>query len=112
MTTASDAAPPTTAPTSTVVVAATHAEQPGASMRVAGLTIVERAIKQLAQTPHTRVIVASDGTVPLPPSLPANVEVRAVADAAAVAAVASGVGGTVVAGDVVRVARADAGTRV
>jgi phosphatidylglycerophosphate synthase len=112
MTTASDAAPPTTAPTSTVVVAATHAEQPGASMRVAGLTIVERAIKQLAQTPHTRVIVASDGTVPLPPSLPANVEVRAVADAAAVAAVASGVGGRVVAGDVVRVARADAGTRV
>ena len=51
MTTASEAAPSTTAPTSYVVVTATHAEQPGASMRVAGLTIVERAIKQFAQTP-------------------------------------------------------------
>ena len=86
MTTASEAAPSTTAPTSYVVVTATHAEQPGASMRVAGLTIVERAIKQLAQAPHTRVIVASDGTVALPASLPANVEVQTVADGAAAAA--------------------------
>src|SRR5499427_3823696 len=100
------------APPSTVVVAATRAEQSGASMRVAGLTIVERAIKQLAQAPNTKVIVASDGSVPLPAGLPANAEVRAVADAAGVAEIAGGLGATVVGADVVRVARADAGTRV
>src|SRR5216110_2246494 len=100
------------APPSTVVVAATRAEQPGASMRVAGLTIVERAIKQLAQAPDTKVIVASDGSVPLPAALPANAEVRTAADAAGVAALADGLGAPVVGADVVRVARGDAGTRV
>jgi phosphatidylglycerophosphate synthase len=109
MTTAPDAAP---SPTSTVVVTATHAEQPGASMRVAGLTIVERAIKQLAQAPNARVIVASDGTVPLPASLPANAEVQTVTDSAAAASIASSLGAPVVGGDVVRVARGDTGTRV
>ncbi len=109
MTTATDAAP---SPTSTVVVTATHADQPGASMRVAGLTIVERAIKQLAQAPNARVIVASDGSVPLPTSLPANAEVRTVTDGAAAASMAGTLGAPVVGGDVVRVARGDAGTRV
>ncbi|HXU05881.1 MAG TPA: CDP-alcohol phosphatidyltransferase family protein [Polyangia bacterium] len=104
--------PATSAPSSYVVVTATHAEQPGASMRVAGLTVVERAIKQQSQTPHARVIVASDGTVVLPASLPANAEVQTVADAAAAASIASGLGATLVGGDVVRVARGDAGTRV
>jgi len=99
-------------PPSTVVIAATRAEQPGASMRVAGLTIVERAIKQLALAPNTKVIVASDGSVPLPPALPANAEVRTVADAAGVGAIAQDLGAKVVGGDLVRVARADAGTRV
>ena len=112
MTTASEAAPSTTAPTSYVVVTATHAEQPGASMRVAGLTIVERAIKQFAQLPHTRVIVASDGTVALPASLPANAEVQTVADGAAAVGVASGLGARLVGGNVVHVARGDAGVRV
>jgi phosphatidylglycerophosphate synthase len=101
-----------TEPATTVVVAATRAEQPGASMRIAGLTIVERAIKQLAQVPDTRVVVASDGTIALPASLPANVEIQTVADAAAAAAVATGIGAKLVGGDVVRVARGDAGTRV
>ena len=55
-----------TTPPTTVVVSATRAEQAGASMRIAGLTIAERAIKQLAQAPDTRVIVATDGTVVLP----------------------------------------------
>jgi phosphatidylglycerophosphate synthase len=98
--------------TSTVVLAATRAEQAGASMRVAGLTIVERAIKQLAQPAGAHVVVASDGTIALPPSLPANAEVRTVADAAAAASIASGLGAPVVGADVVRVARGDAGTRV
>src|SRR4051812_29023721 len=96
----------------TTVVSATRAEQPGASMRLAGLTIVERAIKQLAQAPDTRVIVTSDGTVPLPARLPANVEVQTVADAEAAASVAAGLGAKLVGADVVRVARGDAGTRV
>ena len=99
-------------PATIVVVSATHAEQPGASMRVAGLTVVERAIKQQSQAPNARVIVASDGTVALPPSLPANAEVQTVADGAAAASVGAGLGAPVVGGDVVRVARGDAGTRV
>jgi phosphatidylglycerophosphate synthase len=101
-----------TEPPSYVVVSATRAEQAGASMRVAGLTIVERAIKQLAQAPNARVIVASDGTVALPASLPANAEVQTVKDAEAAASVAAGMGASLVGGDVVRVARGDAGTRV
>ena len=95
-----------------IVVSATRGEQPGASMRLAGLTIVERAIKQLAQTPNARVIVATDGTVPLPARLPANVEVQTVEGAEAAASIAAGIGATLVGGDVVRVGRGDAGRRV
>src|SRR5207237_7842494 len=73
----------------TTVVSATRAEQPGASMRLGGLTVVERAIKQLAQVPDTRIIVASDGTIPLPARLPANVEVQTVKDADAAASIAA-----------------------
>src|SRR5688572_14123632 len=84
-------------------------------MRIAGLTVVERAIKQLAQPPGAEVVVASDGSVALPPSLPGNVEVHRLesgADGDAVASLASGVGAPIVAADVVRVGRADPGTRV
>jgi phosphatidylglycerophosphate synthase len=101
-----------TGPVAPVVVSATRAEQAGASMRVAGLTIVERAIKQLAQPAGARVIVASDGTIALPARLPDNVELQTVKDAEAAAAVAAGIGAGLVGADVVRVARADAGTRV
>ncbi len=101
-----------TEPAAIVVVSATHAEQAGASMRLAGLTIVERSIKQLAQLPSTRIIVASDGTIALPARLPDNVEVQTVKDAEAAASVAAGVGATLVGADVVRVARGDAGTRI
>jgi phosphatidylglycerophosphate synthase len=101
-----------TAPSATVVVSATRTEQAGASMRIAGLSIVERGIRQLAQAPNTRVIVASDGTVVLPARLPDNVEVQTVKDAEAAASIAAGIGAPLVGGDVVRVARTDAGTRV
>src|SRR6185436_8513606 len=80
-----------TAPSATVVVSATRAEQAGASMRIAGLTIAERAIKQLAQAPDTRVVVATDGTVVLPARLPDNVEIQTVKDAEAAASVAAGI---------------------
>ena len=112
MTAAGETPSSESAPSATVVVAATRAEQAGATLRVAGLTIVERAIKQLAQAPDARVIVASDGTVPLPATLPANVEVLTVADGAAAAALARGAGASLVGADVVRVARGDTGTRV
>ena len=81
-------------------------------MKVAGLTIAERGIKQLAQAPDTRIIVATDGTIPLPERLPDNVEVQTVANAEAAASVAAGMGANLVGADVVRVARGDAGTRV
>jgi phosphatidylglycerophosphate synthase len=96
----------------TVVVSATRAEQPGAAMPIAGLTVAERAIKQMAQAPGARVIVATDGSVALPASLPDNVEIQTVKDAEAAASVAAGIGATLVRADVVRVARGDAGTRV
>jgi 1L-myo-inositol 1-phosphate cytidylyltransferase / CDP-L-myo-inositol myo-inositolphosphotransferase len=86
-----------------VVLAATAAQQPGASLRVGGLTVLERAIRQLARTPDARVIVASDGSIPLPPALPPNVEVRAVPDPAAAAVLAGDLGAQAVEGDVVRV---------
>jgi len=81
-------------------------------MKVAGLTIAARSILQLAQAPNTRVVVASDGTIPLPQRLPDNVEVQTVANAEAAASVAAGMGASLVGADVVRVARGDAGTRV
>jgi len=96
---------------SVAVVSATAAERAGASMRIAGLTVVERAIKQLAQA-NTRVIVASDGSFGLPPVLPANVEIQTVKDAEAASSIAAGLGATMVGGDVVRIARGDAGIRV
>jgi phosphatidylglycerophosphate synthase len=65
-----------------VFVRATAEEAPGAGLRVAGLTVVERALRQLAR-PGQRVVVASDGSIPLPASLPDGVEVRAVAGPAA-----------------------------
>jgi phosphatidylglycerophosphate synthase len=103
---------PSPSPLSHVVVAATRSEQAGASMKVAGLTIAARGILQLAQAPNTRIVVASDGTIPLPQRLPDNVEVQTVANAEAAASVAAGMGASLVGADVVRVARGDAGTRV
>ena len=94
-----------TGPPTTVVVSATRAEQPGASMRLAGLTIVERAIKQLAQAPDTRVVVATDGTRPAARArCPPTSRSRPSKDAEAAASVAAGIGATLVGGDVVRVA--------
>ncbi|HXU81301.1 MAG TPA: CDP-alcohol phosphatidyltransferase family protein [Polyangia bacterium] len=60
-----------------VVVAATANERAGALRVVAGLTVLERAVRQLRRMGH-RVLVATDGTIALPP-LPPAVEVRSVA---------------------------------
>jgi phosphatidylglycerophosphate synthase len=63
----------------TVTIVATAATMPGAAMRVAGLTVVERAIKQWAHARRQhdgRVAVASDGAVALPRPLPPGVVVQ------------------------------------
>ena len=43
-----------------VVIAATRAEAAGAGMRIAGLSVVGRAVRQLALLPHLTAVVASD----------------------------------------------------
>jgi phosphatidylglycerophosphate synthase len=67
------AAPPR-APKS-VLLRATAQEVVGASMRVAGLSVIERSIKQIERAGHT-IVLASDGSCPLPKYLPATVVVR------------------------------------
>jgi hypothetical protein len=89
-----------------LVLAATREEAAGASLRIAGLSVVERALKQLGQATGTEVIVASDGSIALPAALPANAQVRQVADAAAAAELARSLGAPLVGADVVRVDRA------
>src|SRR5256885_12869692 len=65
-----------------VLLRATADEAAGAGLMVGGLTVAARAIKQLSRMGY-RLIVATDGTVALPPGLPADLEVRALAGPAA-----------------------------
>jgi len=60
-----------------VLLRATLAEVVGSSMRVAGLSVLERAIKQLHRLGH-HVVLASDGSCRLPLYLPASVRVQKV----------------------------------
>jgi phosphatidylglycerophosphate synthase len=60
-----------------VLLRATLAEVVGSSMRVAGLSVLERAIKQLHRLEH-HVVLASDGSCRLPTYLPASVQVHKV----------------------------------
>jgi phosphatidylglycerophosphate synthase len=84
-----------------LVLRATADEAPGATRIVAGLTVIDRALKQLTRLGH-RVVVASDGSIPLPAPLPDGVEVRAVEDPAGADAVARQLGWEVVHADMVR----------
>jgi hypothetical protein len=59
-----------------VVLRATKDEAVGARMRIGGMRIIDRAIRQLARLRDARVIVATDGSIALPRRLPANVERR------------------------------------
>jgi phosphatidylglycerophosphate synthase len=99
-----------------VIVRATVAEAAGARQIVAGLSVLERSLRQLARTPDRRIIVATDGTVPLPRRMPRGVEVRHLGPDvdAALRAVATETGGVTVGADVVRVGRepVDRGMRV
>ncbi len=59
-----------------VILCATEAEAKGARVRVGGLRVVDRAIRQLARLRDARVVIASDGSVPFPRQLPRNIELR------------------------------------
>ena len=59
-----------------VILRATEAEAVGARMRIGGMRIVDRAIRQLSRLRDARVIVVSDGSISLPRRLPANIERR------------------------------------
>ena len=78
--TTSPPAPPADAPKPgkpPVLLRATLAEVVGSSMRVAGLSVLERAIKQLHRLQY-HVVLASDGSCRLPTYLPASVRVHKV----------------------------------
>jgi hypothetical protein len=59
-----------------VILRATAAEAIGASMRVGGVRVVDRAVRQLARLRDARVIIATDGSISLPGRLPPNIERR------------------------------------
>lgn len=89
----------------TVVLSATRDERTGATSTVAGLTVFARALKQLGQAGETRVVLASDGSLPVPSPLPPNVELLTVADRAAADAIARDLGAPIVGADLVRLDR-------
>jgi phosphatidylglycerophosphate synthase len=66
---------PATSPT-TVLLRATHGEAPGAALMVGGLSVFDRSLRQLARSPNIQVILAADGSVPVPGVVPVNVKVR------------------------------------
>jgi phosphatidylglycerophosphate synthase len=61
----------------TVLLRATLPEVVGSSMRVAGLSVLERSIKQLDRMKH-HIVLATDGSCRLPTYLPASVRVEKV----------------------------------
>jgi len=67
-------APETVVP---VVLLATRDEAPGAKMRIGGLRVIDRTLRQIARLRDVRVTIVSDGSIRLPKRLPRHVEVRA-----------------------------------
>jgi hypothetical protein len=61
-----------------LILSATEAEATGARMHVGGLRVVDRAIRQLARLRDVHVVVADDGSIPLPRRLPRNMERRSI----------------------------------
>jgi hypothetical protein len=59
-----------------VVLRATAREAAGATMRVAGVRVIDRAIRQLGRLRDARVVIADDGSIPLPRRLPPSFERR------------------------------------
>jgi len=59
-----------------VILRATGDEVKGALMRIGGMRVVDRAIRLLARLRDARVIIATDGSIPLPRRLPPGIERR------------------------------------
>jgi len=59
-----------------IVLRATADEARGARMRIGGLRVIDRALRQLSKLGDATVFIVADGSIPLPRRLPANVEVR------------------------------------
>jgi phosphatidylglycerophosphate synthase len=93
-----------------IFLRATRDEAAGAGLTVAGLRVVDRALRQLERRPAEGVTLIADGTIPLPEPLPANVELRR--DDPPVPA--ADLPGTVLGADVVRTdtSRLEGGIRV
>jgi phosphatidylglycerophosphate synthase len=87
-----------------VLVRATGDEAPGAVLRVAGLTVLERTLRQLLRLGRRPVVAVGPG-FPLPPAarMPSGVELRSVTGGGAIADLARDLGdAAVVPADVVR----------
>jgi CDP-alcohol phosphatidyltransferase-like enzyme len=99
-----------------VILLATREEARGAQMRVGGLRVIDRTLRQIGKLRDVKVILVSDGSVRLPKRLPAHVEVRVTENPGAlVRELKAQMDDAIVIGaDVVRVQgnRLDRGTRV
>ena len=99
-----------------VILLATRAEALGANMRVGGLRVIDRTLRQVGRLRDVRVTIVSDGSIRLPKRLPTHVEVRMTDNPGAlVAELKSQLPDPIVVGsDVVRIQgnRLDRGTRV
>ena len=58
------------------MLVATAGEARGARMRIGGLRVIDRALRQLSKLRDATVLIATDGSIPLPRRLPANMELR------------------------------------
>jgi phosphatidylglycerophosphate synthase len=98
-----------------VILRATRVELPGANLLVGGLRVIDRAITQLGRRRDLRVIIVTDGTIPLPSALPTNCELCEVASdetsiRTSVDGLVSDIGGArIVGADVVRPSNDDLG---
>jgi hypothetical protein len=68
--------PVTASSTVPIILSATIREAPGARLHVGGLRVVDRALRLLARLRDAHVVIASDGSIPLPRRLPRNMERR------------------------------------
>jgi hypothetical protein len=99
-----------------VILLATREEKLGAEMRVGGLRVIDRTLRQIGRLRDAKVTIVSDGSVRIPKRLPPHVEVRRTENPAAlVAELKTQLKDPIVVGaDVVRIQgnRLDRGTRV
>jgi len=64
------------APGALAIIRATAQESTGARLKVAGLPVFERALRQLSRVGSQRILVIGDGTIAAPRKLPRGVEVE------------------------------------